>query len=326
MQTVKHATVIFLILLPVTLGLYLTFRQHEPPPVTPSAPTAPAARPYEAPAASDDPLVTLNTVFRSAYAASRKETLHRVGPVILVEGDNVVLWRKGERVELPFTPAVYHELKAVAHVPLAVYVQLAPYGDGPVSVERLTDLRKYRDLIGPARPSVEKRGFAPAVIERQRKILDGSTAFLDGVLERKEVKPGEVAVFTKQMGPLVMENAAEAARAQIDALHAQVMAWRKEMGPEGWKQVRVVVMGSHMPREGNLAMRYFTRVLDEPVDDRRLMYAESLWDEKKAMELLGTSVLDTRVGADFFGDELRMHRDLLDDAARAYVKQLTIQP
>src|SRR5262249_4483924 len=123
MQTVKQATALSLIVLPLTLGLYLTFRPAEPG--TQSRPADPPAQPEAA-----DPLLTLTKASRAAYAAGRQETLRHAGPVILVEGDTVVLVRKGDRVEAAYPPPVYHDLKAVAHVPLALYVQTAPYGDG----------------------------------------------------------------------------------------------------------------------------------------------------------------------------------------------------
>jgi hypothetical protein len=330
MQPLKHVAVVALIVLPLTVGVYLTLHPLPPRPTTPERP--PAAPPVSAKSTepdrvvSADPLIALNESFRGAYAAGRKETLRQTDPVILVEGDTVVLRRKGKRLAQPYTPPVYHDLKAVAHVPLAVFVLLAPYGDGSLSDDRMAVVRRYRELIPAARAEVAKRGFTGAVLDRQYKLIDESSAFLDDVLARKEAKTTDVATFTRRMGPVVLENATEAARAQIDGLHAQVMAWRKEMTPDEWRRLRVVVMGSHMPREGNLAMQYFTRVLDEPVDDRRLMYAESVWDEEPAMKLVGTSVLDTRIGADFFGDDLRMHRDLLADAAKAYVKQLALPP
>ncbi len=44
------------------------------------------------------------------------------------------------------------------------------------------------------------------------------------------------------------------------------------------------------------------------------------------MNLLGTNLLDTRIGADFFDDALHMHRDLLADAAAEYVKKLPVKP
>ena len=44
--------------------------------------------------------------------------------MILVEGDNLVLKRGGQRVEAHYVPAVYHVLKSFAHIPLALDVIL----------------------------------------------------------------------------------------------------------------------------------------------------------------------------------------------------------
>ena len=57
-----------------------------------------------------------------------------------------------------------------------------------------------------------------------------------------------------------------------------------------------------------------------------LIYAEALWDEARARDLLGTHLLDTAVGEAFFGDDGRMHRDLLADAAAAYLERLRPGP
>src|SRR5262249_60151660 len=76
---------------------------------------------------AQEPLVDLNHTFRAAYARARQETLARTGPVIVVEGDNLVLLRQGKRTEVKFMPERYHTLKTVAHVPLALYALLAPF-------------------------------------------------------------------------------------------------------------------------------------------------------------------------------------------------------
>jgi len=70
-----------------------------------------------------------------------------------------------------------------------------------------------------------------------------------------------------------------------------------------------------MPREDLAVTQYFLRLLHEPREGRRVVYAESLWDPAKAMDLLGTHLLDGGVARHFFGDYLRMHRDLLGGAA-----------
>ena len=74
-----------------------------------------------------------------------------------------------------------------------------------------------------------------------------------------------------------------------------------------------------MPREDLVVTQYFLRLLHEPREGRRVVYAESLWEEPKALDLLGTHLLDGSVGEAFFGDYMRMHRDLLGAAASQYL-------
>jgi len=83
-----------------------------------------------------------------------------------------------------------------------------------------------------------------------------------------------------------------------------------------------LIIGPHMPREDLVVMQYFLRLLHEPREGRRVVYAESLWTEPQALDLLGTHLLDGGVGEAFFGDYMRMHRDLLGDAASQYLPSL----
>lgn len=271
---------------------------------------------------SPEALLTLNKAFRAAYARGRAATLAQTTPVILHQGDSVVLFHGARRIEIDYMPRLYHELKTFAHVPLALYVMTHPRGYGQLGEERLVELRRFRELVVAARAEIAKRGFTATQRERQEKLVSQSLAFLDGQLAERSVNREQLADFTRAVGPLQLANADDAARAQLEALHTQVMAWKKELPAADWKHLRVVVMGSHTPRRGNLAMQYFARILGDPVDDRRLIYAEGLGDEKRALDLLGTCVLDTGVGASFFGDELRMHRDLLADAATKHLQSV----
>ncbi len=94
------------------------------------------------------------------------------------------------------------------------------------------------------------------------------------------------------------------------------------MPAEEWGRLRVVVIGSQMPRRDNAAVQYFSRLLGEGGEGRRLVYAEALYDEGRALNLLGTHQLDREVGAAFFGDPGRMERDLLGAAAAEYLRTL----
>lgn len=284
-----------------------------------AAPQAPPAAPA---AEADAALLRLNKAFRAAYGRGRAAAMARSGPVLVHWFDSLTLVHRDQRTETVYLPPLYDRLKTFSHVPLALYLLLQPGSDKPLTEEQATELRRYRELLVAAETVLGQLDLTAEQRERQQRVVTLAISFLDSTLKNNRVAPAELVAFTRRAAPLVLESAGDAARAQLDALHARVMAWRKEMSAEEWKRLRVVVLGNHMPRADNLAMHYFTRLLGPPVDDRRLVYAEGLGDEKRALDLLGTVVLDTAIGEAFFADPLRMHRDLLGDAAAAYVNTL----
>src|SRR5262245_56982947 len=193
---------------------------------------------------ADPLLVVLNQAFRDAYGRARQEAIAASGPVILVEGDNLVLIRDGKRSEVKVIPEAYHVLKAVSHVPLALHVMLAPGADREISDTRLAELRSFLDKLPAAEKSLEGRGLSDTVLRRQQEMFADSRLVLEGVLYKKKIVVGDLLAFTRRQAPLMMANAADAARAQLDAMHKQVTAWQAEMPAEEWGRVSVVIMGS----------------------------------------------------------------------------------
>lgn len=267
-------------------------------------------------------LTALNDAFRTAYAEAKTRVLAEAFPTLIVNGDNFALLRSGgRREEANVGTPIYDPVKTIAHVPLAIYVILTP-GEGVVDEARLKTLAGLRELIPPAEASLDAVKLPEATRVRQRRIVGESLKFLDEVAGQRRFTRAELVGFTRQMAPLVMQNVVEATRAQLDATHAQVSAWRKELSAEEWQRLQVVIIGPHMPREDLVVTQYFLRVLGEAREGRRVVYAESLWQEPQALDLLGTHLLDGGVGEAFFGDYMRMHRDLLGDAAKAYLPRL----
>jgi len=281
------------------------------------AQTTPAATgPVQPPA-----LTALNDAFRAAYADARSRVLKASGPTLIVNGDNFALLHRGQRVEANVGTPIYDPVKTIAHIPLAIYVTLTP-GDGGIDSDRLKTLAGLRELIPPAEASLDSLKLPAATLARQKRIVATSVAFLDDVTRQREFARNRLLEFTRRMAPLVMENVTDATRAQLDATHARISAWRRDLSPEEWNQLHVLIIGPHMPRENLVVTQYFLRLLHEPQEGRRVVYAESLWDERQALSLLGTHLLDGGAGEAFFGDYMRMHRDLLGDAATQYLARL----
>jgi hypothetical protein len=276
---------------------------------------------------SPDPFTTLNDASRIAYRLAKNAALARTGPVILVEGDDLVLRRGAERTQVRFIPEVYHVLKAVSHVTLAIDVSLATHADeNPLDEGALKDLRDYRALLPPVLERLRNSGLDAEQQERARSILSQSATFLDSIIESRVNSKEKRSTFTHRMWPLITMNGESAARAALDGLHRQVSLWKRQLSPDEWKRLTVVIMGTQLPRKGNLAVQYFARLLGEPGEGRRIVYAEALFDEPRALDLLATRLVDTQVGVDFFNDPLRMQRDLLSDAAEQYLPILIDRP
>jgi hypothetical protein len=215
---------------------------------------------------------------------------------------------------------MYQSLKAVAHVPFAVFLMFDQSDFGQLTDERIAELRDYRKLIVNAQSSLGDSGFSDSQLQRQQRIISDSLAFLDAAIENRQAEKTALDDFASQMTPVLLENVDEAARVELDALRSHVTEWRNQMTPDEWKALHVVVMGAYMPRDSEITMQYFERLLDEPIEGHRIIFAEGLWEEPRALDLLGTHLVDGSAGAAFFGEFMRMHRDLLSDAARVYIQ------
>ena len=141
-----------------------------------------AGGPQAPPVANSEPLdafAQADLEFRSLYAGGRVATLAKLDPLIVVEMDSLVLIHEGHRIEAKVIPPLYHRLKAISHIPLGIYVALAPYGNVPLADDRLTRLRTFRARVATLSESVDQSGFNAEQSQRSRTLLDRSGAFLE---------------------------------------------------------------------------------------------------------------------------------------------------
>jgi hypothetical protein len=263
-----------------------------------------------------DPLTDVNDSFRAVYRAARQDALTAGGPVVIVSGDDLILIHKGKRTSATVVPPLFHELKAYSHIPLAAYLMARP----GFNEDRRAELTMFLNQVESTRGLWDQHPMSDEQRRRQQTIVDECIRFLKDVEKDPPGKPADRTAFARKMAPLVLANSTEAARAQIDGLQKQMTAWRAEIPPDDWKKLNVIVMGAQMPRNGNISVQYFAWLLGEAGEGKRIIYSEAIFDESKALNLLGTHRVDINVGIAFFDEERRMHRDLLADAAKEILK------
>jgi hypothetical protein len=308
----------------VAVGLAGVALRGEPPGEQPKPAVAP--QPAEAKKTVPDELDALNRASRQLYAGGRTLQLSTIPVVIVVSGDDLVLRKNGKRTVATVIPAEYHSLKCVAHSALALFAHLAHEPGKALGDDRVKALKEYRELLAAAAPAVETFGFDLDTLTRQKRIAARGLSFIDAVLKDGQVSADELTKYCRASRADVMANCAAAARAQLLATHRQVTAWKKELTAEEWGGLTVVVQGAQTPRVENAAVQYFARLLGEPGEGGRVVYAEGLWDEEKALNLLGTRRLDGKLAVAVFNDPGRMYRDILADAARLAVDDILAAP
>jgi hypothetical protein len=278
-----------------------------------------------APAGHTGPLADLNAGFREAYARLREKALADGGPVLLDVGGDLILLRGGARETAPttLTPR-YHDLKAVTHASLGAYALLAPAAGGSLSAAVLQDLEALRRKIDAAREDLPRRFSDAGQLDRQRRLLDRVSALAARAASEGKLSTADLDRFAASQRADLDRNLREAAGDQIEAIDRQLEKWLAAMTAEESARLRVVVVGSHMPRRGHVAFQYYRAKLGLPRQGRlsvesgaapRVVFAEATWDEAKARSLLGTHEVDARISRAFFGDPERLHRDALADGA-----------
>ncbi|AKT39035.1 hypothetical protein [Chondromyces crocatus] len=278
-----------------------------------------------------DPLGVIDQAFHDAYAAHRAEALSRMSPIVAQIDDSLILRHRGERFEGLARTRRYHELKAMSHLPLAVYLTLwglpSPFDEAARA--RLTVLGERLAL---AEASLPRRRFTVDELPRQRRLFASAHALLQRALTEGHVTRETLIAYVRAQSPDIIHNAEGSARDQIETMHATLEGWRKTMPPEEWNRLQAVVTVSHMARPGNAAFQYFSVTLgghwegrfdqEELHPDARVVASEGTLDERAAFDLLATRALDGRMAQHFFREHGRLHRDVLSDATERILAEM----
>lgn len=274
------------------------------------------------PTSTGTPLDAVNEQFHSAHEAARRAAKHD-DPVLVVLADDLIVFDRGKRTVYSFSPPTFHVLKSVAHAPVALFALCEADDDADRSgklvalqerVQRALEEMASRDLDADSGVRDDIR----LVLERTRDAARG--------LQQK-VTTERTDAFAADVGPALLRLAHAATRIQLAALHGHTQRVLADLSPAQRAALHVVVAGDHQARARSLPMQYFKKLLREPSDvEQQVTYAEGVNDERAAFDLVGAQRLDRRLARAFFGDEKRLQRDILGDAAATELKRYDLAP
>lgn len=278
-----------------------------------------------------DPLAELDDLFHALYADRRAAIQDALGPALVQIDDELILRLRGERMVGPARTRRYHDLKMLCHLPLAIYLAVDGRDAGLDSAAR-KQLEKLRKLAASTAERLAECDLDAAQQTRNHALIAASIACIDAVLADDPEPVATVTAYLRAQLPELGRNFRDAARDQLETMHATFSAWAARMTPDEWQALQVVVATSHAARTGNLASQYFTvalgdtwqgRFTQEDVDaDHSVLNSELTTDEPTALQMLATRTLDDRVAAHFFSDPGRLGRDVLADAAEKLLSEM----
>lgn len=271
------------------------------------------------------PLDDVNDDFHGAYDTARGVAEEAV-PVLILLGDSLVAHVRGRRNEVLVTPRRVHAIKSVAHAPVALFAALYLTGDKPLDDATRRRLHALREHAAASLETLTTDVGDAEALGVARPLLESTLALIEQAVADGRASRSSLTAFARCCGPALLRLTDLATGIQLDALHESVEEILAAMTPAERAAFEVVVAGAHQARERSLAMQYFARRLgEEPHQEVRVAYAESLTDEPAALALVGTRRLDRAIAGAFFGDERRLQRDLLGDAAAARLRASAIQ-
>jgi hypothetical protein len=252
-----------------------------------------------------------NQVFHEAYGGARDGVRDQV-PVLVVLPTELALHHQDQRRAFPYTRPAFAQAKSAAHIAVALFALTCAESKGKQARAGIGRLLQHISAALEVAPCAKGEPVNEAVQELLERCL-GFARAANGQVPSEQLRQQ----FASDAGPRILHITELATREQIAGLHEAAEASLRALSPEDQARLQVVVVGDHQARARSLGMQYFKhRLHEEPGVDQRVTYGENITDEEEALSLVATRRLDKRIAQAFFGDENRLERDVLGDAAK----------
>jgi len=255
-------------------------------------------------------------VFHAAYSGAREGVRDQV-PVLVVLPSELALHEQNRRQVVSYSRPAFARAKAAAHSAVALFALTCAESE---AAQARAGIARLLEHLSPARDVAQRSDSE--LCEQIDALLEKCLIFARAAHEGTLSEPVR-AKFAADAGPRILHITELATCEQIAGLHEAVEALFSKLSTRQQAELQVVVVGDHQARARSLGMQYFKRRLQEDErTDRRVTYGENIADEQEAIALVATRRLDQRIALAFFGDEHRLQRDVLGDAAKHCLDQM----
>ena len=159
-------------------------------------------------------------------------------------GSSYFLYRRDRPVEKITPTSVMYEMeKILAHIPMGVFLLISPYFDNVANrpegwEEPLIEYKKHVENI---KDLLEKSDFSQSTSVRANKMLIMVNQYLQDCIENGSGDEKSYSAFSHKIIPYVGEAMKSAVELQIQAGVSAMSRWKKELGPQEWDKLHVLI-------------------------------------------------------------------------------------
>ncbi|MEO7863783.1 MAG: hypothetical protein ABIU05_25800, partial [Nitrospirales bacterium] len=178
---------------------------------------------------------------------------HNIYPLIIASdyepgkegvGTTYYLYRRDLPVETVTPTSVMYEMeKILAHIPMGVFFLISPYFDNVANrpegwEEPLIEYKKHVENI---KDVLEKSDMSPATSVRAIKMFDMVNTYLQDCIANGSGDEKSYSAFAHRIIPYVAEAMKAAVELQTHAGLNAMGQWKKELGPQEWDKLHVLI-------------------------------------------------------------------------------------
>lgn len=267
-----------------------------------------------------DRIAALNAEFRGLYAANRDELLTAVplAAATLIGTAEIGRIEYGRMTRVyPAATAWVVRVKGLLHGIIALQATGARLVRGTDAAAASHDAKRLAGLLDESTRLAT--GLPGAINAAAGRVLAAAATLSRRWSQEGRAAPGDTrAALAPLQGDLetILDHTGAAVFADMVA---GLRAFRDDSRPEDWASCLVLVCGPPFARRDSIEIAAGMEVLGRDALGERLLYIDNVFTLDAAVKQVAGCVADRDLGADVFGDPLRMWRDLLGDTSRRRV-------
>jgi len=282
-------------------------------------------------------IFALDEAMQANYRELEAAIAKQLSPIIIVQfngyGGTFTLQYQGTRRIVSPSPRRYAELKSVSHVPLGIYVIIAPYFDSAEGGGWKDKLAANRTIMTTSLETIKHSDLNKKSKEHCRQILEESVAYVDGLLAAGTFDAAGFQAYSRRVLLSIKANLDLAAQLQAEASVSLLKEWRDELGEDQWRKLWGVVFAPHTLSVKNASWQAMQLMMHEETRDDQLLLLANENDIDYALKTVSHLIMDRLVARLVFSVEtaedrelvkaLGSEQDLVGDATERAIKKIT---